>query len=203
MRVMLAVHPRSEHAPAKRRVPLMTSPQPQVLTFPDRKRHGRLPVVDASGETVAWISTSWTGASFSVQDKYGNFLCKASAGLFGLSSTWQATGSDGNPLLRLTRRFLGSKGDVHLERGGDFLVRGSAWRRDFVVTDERARPVLLAVPRTHALSLRPHDYAVEQTSGVFLLGEMISLVQIWRMARKSDSTTAAVTSATSSGGMSS
>jgi hypothetical protein len=152
---------------------------------------------------VALISTSWTGASFSVDGKDGHLLCQASAGFFGLSPTWSATDSEGRPLLRLSRRLLASKADVRLERGGEYLVRGSAWKRDFVVTDDRGRAVLRAVPRTPAVSFHPHDYTVEPTGEVFRLDELIALVQIWRMVLKGDSSATAANSAAWSGGMSS
>jgi hypothetical protein len=69
-------------------------------------------------------------------------------------------------------------------------VRGSAWRRDFIVTDVDGAPVLTAVPRTSAVSFRQHDYAVVQTRPVFQLPEIVALVQIWRMVRKNDAATA-------------
>jgi uncharacterized protein YxjI len=178
----------------------MTDPRPTVLNFPDKRRHRRFPVAASSGETVASISTSWTGTSFSVDAKDGHRLCQASAGLWGLSPTWQATDSKGDPLLRLSRRLLANKADVRLARGGDYLVRGSVWKRDFVVTDYRDRVVVVAVPRTSAVSLHPNDYAVEQTSGAFQLDELVALVQIWRMVQKGDSNTTAANSATWSGG---
>jgi hypothetical protein len=34
---------------------------PSSLTFPDRRQGGRFPVTDATGTTVARISTRWTG----------------------------------------------------------------------------------------------------------------------------------------------
>jgi uncharacterized protein YxjI len=181
----------------------MCTTPPQKLTFPDRRRDRRFPVTDASGDTVARIATSWTGTSFSVEGKDGHLLCEASAGLLGLSSTWRAADSEGKPLLSLTRRLFSKAADVHLEGGGVYVLRGSAWKRDFVVTDERAQIVLSAVPRTPALSLRAHDYAVQQTSRVFQLDELIALVQIWRMAQKGDSSTTAANSAAWSAGISS
>ena len=76
-------------------------------------------------------------------------------------------------------------------RGGDFVVRGSAWRRDFTVTDATGTSVLTAAAQTSALSFRPHDYAVQQTGTVLRLPEIVAIVQIWRMIKKSDSAAAA------------
>ena len=51
--------------------------------------------------------------------------------------------------------------------------------------------MLAATPRTSALSLRPYDFAVRQSQGGFSLPEIVALVQIWRMVRKSEDAAAA------------
>jgi hypothetical protein len=163
---------------------------PSSLTFPDRRQGGRFPVTDATGTTVARISTRWTGTSFVASDANDRVLCEASTAWWGLSPTWRATGPDARAMLSLTTRLMRTSASVHLERGGDFVVRGSAWRRDFIVTDVDGAPVLTAVPRTSAVSFRQHDYAVVQTRPVFQLPEIVALVQIWRMVRKNDAATA-------------
>ena len=66
------------------------------------------------------------------------------------------------------------------------VFRGSPWKRDFTVTDPAGPTVLNAVPQTGALSIHPHDYAVQQTGPVFDLAEMVAVVQIWRMVKKQE-----------------
>ena len=169
----------------------MTDPEPRWLAFPDRRASGQFPVTDASGVVVARIQPSWTGTSFVAVDADGAAICAARVPWGGLSSTWRATGPDAGPLLSVTRRFLRSGATVRLERGGDLVVRGSAWRRDFTVTDASGASALTAAPRTSALSFRPHDYAIQQSGHVLRLPEIVAIVQIWRMIKKTESAAAA------------
>lgn len=118
-------------------------------------------------------------------------LCAASVGRRGLSSTWRAAGPDDRALLSVQQRWTGIRADVHLERGGAFVLRGSAWKRDFTVTYADGTTVVTAVPGASARLLRPYDYAVQQAVPVFTLAELVALVQSWRMARKRDSAHAA------------
>jgi hypothetical protein len=169
----------------------VTATPPSWLAFPDRRASGRFPVTDQAGAVVARIQPRWTGTGFVAVDADGAPLCAASVGWGGLSSTWRATGPDAAPLLSVTSRFLRSGASVRLERGGDLVVRGSAWRRDFTVTDDAGTPVLTAVPQTSALSFRPHDFVVQQTGTVLVLPEIVAIVQTWRMIKKNESAAAA------------
>jgi hypothetical protein len=81
--------------------------------------------------------------------------------------------------------------EVHLHRGGRFVVQGSAWRRDLRVTDEHGEVVLTAAPRSSAWSLRRRGYAVHQAPGTLQLPEVVALVQIWRATMEEESATAA------------
>jgi len=164
---------------------------PDILVFPDRKHQGRFPVRDADSRVVAEISTSWTGLSFSAVDGAGQPLCAGSVRALGLSGRWRATGPDRAELLSVTKSFWRSQAELRLARGGVSVLRGSAWRRDFAVTDADDATVLAATPRTSALSLRPYDFAVRQSQGGFSLPETVALVQIWRMVRKSEDAAAA------------
>ena len=168
----------------------MTDPS-AGLVFPDRKRHGAYDVTDSTG-VVARIAVSWTGNRFTATDAQGAPLCAAWTSWWRLPTRWEATGPHGSPLLTARMRGITkTRAEVHLHRGGRFLVQGSAWRRDFRVTDEHGEVVLTAAPRSSALSLRPHDYAVQQAPGTLQLPEVVALVQIWRMTTKEESATAA------------
>lgn len=169
---------------------------PAALTFPDRKSHGRFPVLDSAGIVSASISTRWTGTAFRVHHPAGRVMCEASAGSWGLSRTWHVTDLEGHRIMTMTMALMRRSAAVHLERGGDYVVHATAWKRDFVVTDEAGAPVLRAVPRTTALSLRPHEYTVEQTRPVFVLPEFVALVQTWRMHRQGESAATASIAAT-------
>ncbi|MGY1761434.1 hypothetical protein ACI79G_04280 [Geodermatophilus sp. SYSU D00779] len=148
-------------------------------------------MTDSNG-VVARITADWTGNRFTVTDAQGAPLCAARTSCWRLPTRWRATGPDGS--LLLTARMRGitrTSAEVHLQRGGRFLVQGSAWRRDFRVTDEHGEVILTAAPRASAWSLRPHDYAVQQAPGTFQLEEVIALVHIWRTTMKEESATAA------------
>lgn len=170
------------------------------LVFPDRRQKGRFPVRDDDDQVVALISASWTGTSFAATDGDGQPLCAGATNWLGLSGRWQATGADGSPLLAVNKSFWRSSAEVTLQRGGSFVVRGSAWRRDFTVVDAFGETVLAAVPRTSALSFRPHDFAVQQVRPALRLPEIVALVQTWRMVRKSEDAAAAGGGAAMAGG---
>ena len=54
--------------------------------------------------------------------------------------------------------------------------------------------MLSAAPRTSPMSPRQHDYAVHQSiPGTLNLAEMIAIVQVWRMVKKSDAAVLAAT----------
>jgi hypothetical protein len=169
---------------------LSNSP-PEVLLFPDRKQQGRFPVRDGAARVVAQIATSWTGMSFAAIDSTGEQLCAGSTRGLGLSGRWRATNSAGAWLLSVTKGFSRSAAELTLARGGVFVLRGSARRRDFAVTDVEARTVLAAAPLTSAWSLHPYDFAIEQGRD-FNLAEIVALVQIWRMLRNSEDAAAGV-----------
>jgi hypothetical protein len=175
---------------------------PQSFVFPDCRERGTFPVRNSRGRAVARITASWTGTRFTVSTPDGQPLCAATTGWLGLSGNWQATRDDDGPLLQVRATLLRSAATVTLARGGTLLVRGSAWRRDFIVTDGTDRVVLTAAPRTSALSIHPQDYAVTLLQPVLDLTELIALVQIWRMVGRTETTSGsgvAVTSATYSG----
>ncbi|MFD2093214.1 hypothetical protein [Blastococcus deserti] len=149
-------------------------------------------MTDSNG-VVARIAVSRTGTRFVVTDARGAPLCVARRSWWRLPTRWHATGPDGTPLLMArTRGITRTSAEVHLQRGGRLLVRGSAWRRDFRVTDEHGDVVLTAAPRSSALSLRPYDYAVQQVPGKLHVAEVVAIVHIWRTTMKEESATASV-----------
>jgi hypothetical protein len=162
-----------------------------TLRFPDHKPKGRFPVLDDRGGVVALISAAWTGTSFTATDRDERPLCAGSTSWWGMSGKWQATGADSGPLMLVRTGILRARASVRLERGDVFEVHGSAWRRDFTVTDADGQTVLTALPQTSAFSFRPYDYAVEQQTPAFQLAEIVALVQIWRMVRKAEASAAA------------
>jgi hypothetical protein len=97
----------------------------------------------------------------------------------------------------VTAKPLRNTATVQLARGGDLIVRGRPWRRDFVVLDPDGRMVLSAAPRTSPISLRQHDYAVHQSNpGTLNIAEVIAIVQVWRMVKKSDAAVLAAPTST-------
>lgn len=164
----------------------MADEWPAVLVFPDRKEDGRFPVRDADGKPAAHISVKWTGITFTATDVADRPLCEASVGRSGLSNRWTATGPDRRALLSVKKSWTGTSAEVALERGGTFVLRGSPWKRDFIVTNADSATVVSAVPQSAALSFHPHHYVVEQAEPVFNLVELVALVQIWRMVKKSE-----------------
>lgn len=54
--------------------------------------------------------------------------------------------------------------------GAAFTATDVAWKRDFTVSGADGTAVVTVVPQTSALSLRPHDYAVQQGRPVFRTG---------------------------------
>ncbi|MDP9100777.1 MAG: hypothetical protein M3N21_01300 [Actinomycetota bacterium] len=162
-----------------------------VLAFPDRRQDGSFPVRGVDGRVVARLSPRWTGSSFQAVDVAGAPLCAGSRLGWGLSGRWQVSGADGSALMSVSKGWWRPEARAALARGGDYVLRGSAWRRRFVVTDVAGSPVLTALPRTSALSMHPYDFAVEVNATGWSLAEVVGLVQTWRMARKSDDTAAA------------
>jgi uncharacterized protein YxjI len=161
-----------------------------TLVFADRRRAGAYPVTDQSGADVALIRRGLGRERFVAEDPTGARLCAGSAGRWGTSNLWRATGSAGEPLLELRKDLLRTRAGLRLERGGDLVVHGSVWRRDFEVR-EGDLVVLSAVPRTSALSMRPYEYGVQQHSDRLTLAEIVAVVHIWRMLRKRDDASAA------------
>jgi len=167
-----------------------------TLLFPERRIHGAFPVTDAHGNPVARVTATWGGGRFSVTAGDGGPLCDGATSRWWLSGKWQVTDARGQPLLTVTAKPLRNTAAVHLTRGGDLIVRGSPWRPDFAVVDQNGRTVLSAAPRTSPVSPRQHDYAVHQSiPGTLHPAEVIAIVQVWRMVKKSD---AAVLTATTS-----
>ena len=171
---------------------------PTLLAFPDRRENGHYPVTGATGAVVARIKPRWTSTSFVAVDADGAALCAGNATWGGLSPTWRATGADAGPLLAVTTKLFRSGATVRLESGAELVVRVSAWRRDFTVSDTSGVPVLTALPQTSAMSFRPHDYVVKQTGTLLGLPEIVAIVQVWRMVKKNESA-AAVGAATAAG----
>ena len=168
----------------------MDGAAPTTLVFADRRQGGGYPVVDQAGRTVASIRSGLGGGRFVAEDPTGATLCAASAGWWGMSNLWRATDHDGQPLLELRKSSIRSRGVVRLHRGGELVVDGSWWRRDFAVR-EGDEVVLSAVPQTGVLSLRPYEYAVQQRGNRLSLPEVLAVVQIWRLMRKRDDSAAA------------
>lgn len=157
-----------------------------VLLFPDRRRDGAFPVIDADDLVVAHIVPKWSRSRFTATDGEGGPLCQGAAGALGISRVWRATGADGSPLVTITNAFFAARADVELARGGSYKVRGSSWRRSFTMTTLEGVPVLEAIPRTSAISFHPHDYEVRVLEPVFELAELVALVQTWRMVRAAE-----------------
>jgi hypothetical protein len=154
---------------------------PSVLAFPDRKTDGRYPVTDSSGAVCARIQTTWTGTEFLAVDAGGQRLCRGQTHWFGFPAAWQVTGPDDGPLLSVTGKAGRNDRQVHLERGGDFIVRSPALRRRFTVTDAAGVLVLTAVPQTRPYSFHQWSYLVTTTQPTFRLSELVAVVQSWRM----------------------
>ncbi|MEX5717427.1 hypothetical protein [Geodermatophilus maliterrae] len=168
----------------------MTEPS-AGLRFSGRRRHGAYDVTDVKG-VVARIAVSWTGNRFTVTDARGAPLCAARTSWWRLPTRWDATGPDGSPLLTVRMRGIArTSAEVHLQRGGRLVVQGSAWRRDFRVSDERGELVLTATPRSSVWSLRQHDHLVHHDPRTLRLPEVVALVQIWRTTVEEESATAA------------
>lgn len=160
----------------------MAPDAPEALAFSNRREDGRFPVHGPDGQAVAHIEVKWTGLSFTATGGAGEPLCAGSARLAGLSSTWTATAADDRPLLSLARSVTGARGEVTLQRGGTFAVRGSVWDRDFVVAADDGTEVLSALLESSIWSFRPEEYAVRVIRPALDLAEVVALVQIWRMA---------------------
>ena len=167
-----------------------------TLLFPDRRTRGRYPVTDVRGSVVAQITAGWSMTRFTVADPSDRPLASAATGWAGLSRTWHATLADGGPLLTLTARVFRAGATAQLADGTVLTVRGSAWRRDFTVTAADGTPLLLASPRTPAVSLRAHSYAVTQPRPVLSLPTVVVLVQVWRTVRKAEGAAAGASAAT-------
>ena len=168
-----------------------------TLFFPERRIDGAFPVTDAHGNPVARVTATWSGGRFSVTSIDRGQLCEGATSRWWLSGKWQVNDADGAPLLTVAAKPLRNSAVVHLARDGDLIVRGSPWRRDFTVADPQGRTVLSAAPRTSSVSPRQHDYAVHQsTPGALRLAEVIAIVQVWRMVKKSDAAVLAATSTT-------
>jgi uncharacterized protein YxjI len=174
---------------------MMVDGSASTLIFADRRRGRVYPVTDATGAHVALIRNRFGGARFVAEDSAGLTLCAGSAGWWGLSNRWLATDSTGEALLELRKSGLRARAEIWLERGGEFVVHGSLWRRDFEVRDG-AHVVLSAVPQAAALSLRPYEYAVRAPSGRLTLAEVVAVVQIWRLVRKRDDASSAAAAST-------
>jgi hypothetical protein len=168
-----------------------------TLVFPERRIRGAFPVVDAHGNPVARITAMWSGGRFSVTAADGAPLCNGATSRRWPSGKWQVTDAQRRPLLTVTAKPLRNTAAVHLARGGELIVRGSPWRRGFAVVDQDGRTVLSAAPRTPPLSPHQHHYAVHQSSpGTLRLAEVIAIVQVWRMVKKSDAAVLAATTST-------
>jgi hypothetical protein len=168
-----------------------------ILLFPDRRIDGAFPVTDSHGNPVARVSAARRGSRFTVTSVDRRPLCAGGASRWWLSGKWQVTDADGAPLLTVTATPLRNRASVRLARGGELTLRGSSWRRDFTLLDAAGRIVLSAAPRTSAISPRQHDYAVQQSIPPVLdLAEVIAVVQVWRMVKKSDVAVLAATGST-------
>lgn len=174
----------------------------ETLFFPDRRIDDAFAVTDAEGNPIARIAATWGGGRFTVTTIGGEPLCAGSTSRWWLAGRWRVSDANGTPLLAMTAKPLRNAAVVRLARGGELTVRGSPWRRDFTVADPQGRTVLSAAPRTSARSLHQHDYVVYRSMPAALrVAEVIAIVQVWRMVKKSDTavlaatTTAAVTPA--------
>src|SRR3954453_9691244 len=104
-----------------------------ALVFADRRRDGAYSDTDPSGEVIAQIRVRRGGARFLVEDAIGSPLCAGSTSRWGMSNVWRATGPAGNPLLELRKSTLRATAALRLAHGGEMVVEGSGWRRDFQV----------------------------------------------------------------------
>src|SRR4051794_24134157 len=102
-----------------------------ALVFADRRLDSAYSVTDPSGAVIARIRVRRGGARFHAEDATGSTLCAGSTSRWGLSNLWRATGPAGDPLLELRKSALRATAAVRLARGGDMIVEGSVWRRDF------------------------------------------------------------------------
>lgn len=167
------------------------------LRFTDRRVRGAFPVYDAAGTEVARITTGRLGARFEATDSNGVLLCAGAARLLGLSGVWRTSGPSSQPLLVARKSLLRARAAAELERGGDLVIRGSVWKRDFQVTDAAGAVILTAVPTSPLLSLRPDEFVIEQATPMLSLAEVVALVAIWRLIRKADNAAAAGVAVTS------
>ena len=166
-----------------------------ALVFADRRLDSAYSVTDASGAVIARIRVRRGGARFQAEDATGSTLCAGSTSRWGLSNLWRATGPAGDPLLELRKSTLRARANLRLARGGDMIVEGSVWRRDFQVRDGD-RIVLRALPQTSVISMRPYEYAVTRPADALTLAETLAVVQIWRLLRKRDDASAAAAAST-------
>src|SRR4051812_47681143 len=93
-----------------------------TLIFADRRRGRVYPVTDPTGADVALIRSHLGGARFVAEDPAGLVLCAGSAGWWGMSNRWLATGPTGEALLELRKSGLRARADVRLERGGEYII---------------------------------------------------------------------------------
>lgn len=170
------------------------APAGAALVFADRRRDGAYSVTDQSGAVVARIRVRRGGARFLVEDGTGSPLCAGSTSRWGMSNLWRVTGAADDPLFELRKSTLRAMAALRLARGGDMVVEGSLWRRDFQVRDGK-HIVLRALPQHSLISLRPYEYAVTH-SDALTLAETVAVVQIWRQLRKRDDASSAVAAST-------
>lgn len=171
--------------------------EPETLLFPDRRIDGAFLVTDPEGNPVAKVTAAWSGGRFTVTSVDGGTLSEGVTSRWWLTGKWDVTDGDGAPLLTMTAKSLRNAAAVDLACGGRLVVSGSAWRRGFVVVDQDGHTVLSGAPRNAVLSPRQHNYAVQRpTPGALSLAEVIAIVQVWRMVKKSEVAVIAATTST-------
>ena len=148
------------------------------FVFPDHKNQGWFPITDAAGRPVARITAAWTGGRFYVTAPDDRALCRGWATTAGLRGYWKVVGAnDVVPLMTVQVGLLRNRSTIRLERGPELTMRGNPWLTGFTVTGADGQRVLTG-------EHRHHDYVVHAVDGSLLLPEVLAVVQIWRMVRK-------------------
>ena len=165
------------------------------LIFSSEKEDGVLPVTDEYGRLLARVSSPRSRAHFNVTDPDGRTLCLASARWWGLGA-WTVTDADGKRILALRTNLLKSRAVIHLDRDAELVLQGKSRGEGFTIRDAEGREVVEvgSPPASPTAARHRGDVVLVQVPEALRLAEVISVVHIWRMAKKAAVTTSAAVS---------